>query len=171
RAEVDLRAERDVHGLQCTAGPLVHGRRDAEAEGRDVVAEQLLDRGIEPGQELLLRSDRRRVLAPPFNPSVAVDDPGQDLGAAEIDADDTFPVQSARLPYSLDGDGREALPRLPGRAREGQGPARAAADASRQEWARAARAESPQATQALELEAPDRSDPARPARAHHRVGN
>src|SRR5439155_24844140 len=120
------------------ARPLGHGRPEAEAKRGDSVAEQLHARAVERGQELLLRADRRRVLAPPRNPSVAVDDPGQDLGAAEIDADDTFPVQSARLPYSLDGDRREAEPRLPGRAREGQAPARAAADAPRSKWTRAA---------------------------------
>src|SRR2546425_956291 len=109
--------------------------------------------------------------APTFHLPTASDDPGQDLGAAEVDADDPFAVQTARLPYSLDGDGREALPRLPGRACEGQGPARAAADASGPKWARAAAAEDPQAAPALELEAPDRRDRARAPRARRRVGD
>ena len=52
-----------------------------------------------------------------------VDDPRKDLGAAEVEADDAFFVQTARLPYWLDADGREALPRLPGRTHQGQGPA------------------------------------------------
>ena len=38
-----------------------------------------------------------------------------------------FPSKAARLPYRADGAGREALPRLPRRTHEGQGPARAAA--------------------------------------------
>ena len=90
--------------------------------------EELLDGLVEPCEQLVLRGGRSRVLPALLDVSAGVDDPGQDLGAAEVDADDTFSVQTARLPYWLDGDGREALPRLPRRTREGQGAARPAAE-------------------------------------------
>jgi hypothetical protein len=35
--------------------------------------------------------------------SVAVDDSGEDLRAADVDTDDAFAIQTARLPYSPPG--------------------------------------------------------------------
>jgi hypothetical protein len=37
--------------------------------------------------------------------AVPVDEPREHLGPAEIDADDTFSVQGAWLPYCVDGEG------------------------------------------------------------------
>src|SRR4051794_905626 len=104
------------------------------------------------------------MLAPLYHMTVTSDDSGEDLRAAEVDADDAFPVQTARLPYWLDGDGREALPRLPGRTREGPGAARASAGASRPERGDPARATRAPAAPTLELEAPDRPNAALPDR-------
>src|SRR5438309_6615679 len=111
------------------------------------------------------------MLASPVDAALPVDDPRQDLGAAEVDADDAFPVQTARLPYWLDGDGRKALPRLPGRAREGQGAARAAprAAAPGPQRTRAPQAEDPQAPPAVELEAANRDRRPRHPPLHHRL--
>jgi hypothetical protein len=41
------------------------------------------------------------MLAPTLDPAIGEDDAGKDLRAAEVDADDAFPVQTARLPYWL----------------------------------------------------------------------
>src|SRR3954453_21380974 len=185
-AKVDALAKWDVDRLQRAAGLLVDRRRQPEAEARDVVGAELLDRSIEPGEQLVLRAGRSRGLPAPLHLSPVVDDPGQDLGTAEIDADDTFSVQSARLPYFLDGDGREALPRLPGRTREGQGAAgpaaegagpqrpraaRAAAEGAGPQRTRPARAEDPQAPAAVELETADRHRPDRAPRRRHGLGH
>src|SRR5438132_9151170 len=105
------------------------------------------------------------MLAPLLDLTVTIDDAGQDLGAAEVDADDAFSVQTARLPYWLDADGREALPRLPRRARQGESAARPAADAARAERPDAAGAARPPAAPTLELEAPHRADAALAGRA------
>src|SRR4029077_5321616 len=173
-AKIHALVEWDVDGLQRTARLLVDRGRQPEAEGRNVVGEELLDCGVEPCEQLILRSGRSRILPAPLDVSPVVDDPGQDLGAAEIDADDTVSVQSARLPYFLDGDGREALPRLPWWTREGQGAARPAAEGAgpqRTRAAGAARAEDPQAAAALELETTDRHRPDRGPRRRHGLGH
>src|SRR5439155_2645498 len=108
--------------------------------------------GVEPGKQVVLRGDRRRMLPPLVDLTVAIDDTGEDLRGAEVDADDAFSVQTARLPYWLDADGREALPRLQRRAREGQSAARPAADAAGARRPDAEAAPRPQAAPALELE-------------------
>ena len=41
------------------------------------------------------------MLAAVLHVPLPVDDPSKDLGAADVDADDAFFVQSARLPYWL----------------------------------------------------------------------
>src|SRR5262249_41864678 len=165
RAEVDRRVEGDVHGLHRTAAPLVDRRRNPEAERGDLVVEQLLDRAVEPGEQVILRRDGGRVLAVVLDTTVTSDDSRQDLGPAEVDPDDAFSVQSARLPYWLDGDGRKALPRLPRRAREGPRAARAPAEPPRAERAHAARTARPQAAPKVELASPHRRRVARRLRA------
>src|SRR5256714_7495787 len=100
------------------------------------------------------------MLAPLLDAAVAIDHAGLDLGAAEVDADDAFSVQTARLPYWLDADRREAVPRLPRRAREGSRAARPAADAAGAERPDAAGTARTPAAPALELEAPHRPDAA-----------
>jgi hypothetical protein len=47
-----------------------------------------------------------------LDPAIGEDDAGEDLRAAEVDADDAFPVQTARLPYWLT---EASLARLRGR--------------------------------------------------------
>src|SRR5207244_4104056 len=69
---------------------------------------------------------------------------------------DAFPVQTARLPYFLDGDRRKALSRLPRRAREGPRAAGETRAAPRARRTGAEGAEGPPATAALGLEAPHR---------------
>src|ERR1700694_4225058 len=112
------------------------------------------------------------MLPAPLHVPFRVNDPCQDLGAAEVDADDTFFAQTARLPYWLDGDGREALPRLPGRTGQGQGAAGAhAGAAARSERAQPTPAQDPPTPPALELEAAHRPWTDRPARRDGGMGN
>src|SRR4051794_5962285 len=174
RAEVDRRVEWDVHCLPGPSRLLIDRRGDAEADRRDGVVQELLDRAVEARQQVVLRRDRRRVLAPALHVPVPVDDPREDLRSAEVDADDALSVQTARLPYWLDGDGREALSRLPRGAREGSRSARAAAEPARAERsnaARTARAADTAAAATLELAAPDRPDAARARRPARRLGD
>src|SRR5262249_36313445 len=115
-------------------------------------------------EQIVLRAQRSRILSPPLDATVTMDDACQDLGAAEVDADDVLSVQGAWLPYSLDGDGREALSRLSRRAHERPRSARAAAGAPRSK--RPKRPRPGTATRAapastLELEAPHRHRPHR----------
>src|SRR3989442_9883478 len=105
-----------------------------------------------------------------FDATLVIDDSRQDLGSAEVDADDAFPVQTARLPYWLDGDGREALPRLPGRPREGQGSPGTAPGAAGAGRTGATTPEDPEAETAVELEAADRPGTPLPLRARCDLG-
>src|SRR6266571_3007734 len=71
-----------------SSGILIETRRHAEPECDHAVVEQGLDCGIEPGEERILRLGRRGRLPAAFDRAVRGDDPREDLGAAEIDADD-----------------------------------------------------------------------------------
>ena len=62
-------------------------------------SDERLDRRGDPLQQLLLRAGRRRHLAAVVHAPLAVDRPGQDLRAAEIDADDSLGAHRPRLPY------------------------------------------------------------------------
>ena len=68
-AEVDALVEWDVDRLQRAARLLVDRGREPEPEGRDVVGEELLDCGVEPCEQLVLRSGRSRMLPAPLDVS------------------------------------------------------------------------------------------------------
>ena len=67
---------------------LVDAGREAEPDRRDVLR-QLADRRHKAVQEGLLGGDRGRVLYSLVHLPPRVDDAGQDLRPAEVDADDT----------------------------------------------------------------------------------
>ena len=69
------------------AGPLVDPRRDAEADRDDALVEQLAHGGLEAVEQRLLGVERRRVLAVREHRPVALDDAGEDLRPADVDAD------------------------------------------------------------------------------------
>src|SRR5215210_2489116 len=111
------------------------------------------------------------MLAPALHVPIPVDHARQDLGPAEVDPDDAFSVQGARLPYFVDGYGREALPRLPRRAHEGQGSAGTAAGSAGPQRPGPTSAEDPEAATAVELEAPDQPRPRLSIRSRARLGD
>src|SRR3954447_9351515 len=112
------------------------------------------------------------MLSPLLDLTITIHDARQDLRPAKVDPDDALSVQTARLPYWLDGDGREALSRLPGRAREGPRSARAPAEPARTERPYAAeRPPRAQASPAVELAASPRHRAARARRAAGRLGD
>src|SRR5436309_8248533 len=93
--------QRDVHGLKGPARPLVDWRRETEPKRNDLVGQELLDGYVQPRQQLVLGGGWGRMLAALLHVPVPVDDPREDLRAAEVEADDAFFVQTARLPYWL----------------------------------------------------------------------
>ena len=90
--------ERNVHRSLDTSGLLIETRRNPEAETDYAVLDQLLDGGVEPCEERVLRFGRRRRLPPMLDGAVAMNDAGQDLRAAEVDADDARVSQQCWLP-------------------------------------------------------------------------
>ena len=73
---------------------LVDLRRNAEAERGDVVvARARRSSSRSPSSDVLLRRDRRRRLAVALDRAVAVDEAGEDLRPAEVDADDAVRLQ------------------------------------------------------------------------------
>ena len=119
--------ERHVDGADDDAALLVDRRRGAEADGGDRIVQQLGDRGLELGEDVLLRVVRCRALVPADDAPVAGNDAGKDLRAAEVHSDRMARLHSG---YRKPPHGRlrgEAVPRLPRRPDEGEGAARAAA--------------------------------------------
>ena len=108
---------------------------------------QRLDRRGDPLEQLRLRAGRRRHLVTVEHRSVRVDRAGEDLRAAEIDADDSLSAHGPRLPYpagwrtersptgSTRAAGREG--RVPTRTPSGAGNSRATAAARSRRAARA----------------------------------
>jgi LCP family protein required for cell wall assembly len=90
--------ERNVHRSLDPPGLLVDARGDPEAERDDRVVQELFDGRVEAGEHGVLRLERSRRLAPLLHGAVARNDTGEDLGSAQVDADDTgFSHESALL--------------------------------------------------------------------------
>src|SRR5262249_25020563 len=97
RAEVESLA-RDVHGSFDPARPLIETRRDPEAEADDGAVHELFYGSVKAGEERVLRLGGRRRLAAMLDGAVSVDDAGQDLRPAKVDADDARVRQGCWLP-------------------------------------------------------------------------
>ena len=96
----DTSCERDVDRAQRPAGLAVEHGRNPEPERRERRRPEPLDRLRDRFEQLLLRVRRRRHLAPLLDRPVPVEHAGQDLRAAEIDADDALlTLHGPRLPY------------------------------------------------------------------------
>ena len=77
----DDAGEGDVHRVDRLASPLVDRRREADADGADVVADELLDSGVDLLHESVLVRGIGRVDDAPLDDAVLADDPGKQLRA------------------------------------------------------------------------------------------
>ena len=121
---VDLGGTKILTGIVTRDGTIERRRetptpvesQEAVLAGLDAAVEELLDESvvaigfgipsrIDQQNGRVLGLDRRRSLAPALDGAVARDDPGQDLRAAEVDADDAVLRQHPWLPYFVDGLG------------------------------------------------------------------
>ena len=89
--------QRQVHALDHDPEHLVDRGRDAEPDRPDVRLEQLLNRRLELANDGILRIVGRRALMAAQDLPVPRDDAGQDLRAAEVDADRVC-VHAQRVP-------------------------------------------------------------------------
>ena len=110
------RAERDVLERDVVRAERASGARDRSPTGsrsraRPRPRRQRLDRGDDRLEQLLLRARRRRHLVALVHAPLVVDRPGQDLRAAEVDADDAL-------------GGSQAAATIPGRMADGEKPYR-----------------------------------------------
>jgi hypothetical protein len=97
-SEVEV-VEPEVRRLEDAARVAGEVRRDPEAHRGDTVLEQRLDRGIESGDDVLLRRRRAFDLDGAEDVPVPVDDAGEDLGAADVDSDDVGCSHGRAQPY------------------------------------------------------------------------
>jgi hypothetical protein len=88
----------NVHRAVHVPPSRVDSRRQAESDRAYRLVQELLDRGLELLDQRILRVPRRLAFTPVLDVSPLVDDPGQDLRAADIDADNAFGVRHAWLP-------------------------------------------------------------------------
>jgi len=89
--------ERHVWRRDGGASALVDRGRKPEAERGDVVVEESLDHLVELRQERVTALARRRVHHPPDDDAVALNDPREELCAAEVDSYDPLRGHVARL--------------------------------------------------------------------------
>ena len=82
--------DRDVDGAERDAGLLVDARGDAEADRRDLVRAAAPGRRSASSSSSAPGTSSRRALDGLVDAPVGVDDPGEDLGPAEVDADDAL---------------------------------------------------------------------------------
>ena len=80
-------AEREIDRAQQAARRAIEVRRDAVAEGAYALVDEALDGLVESADHLALRAFRRLDLVPRMDSPVAIDDAGERLRPAEVDAD------------------------------------------------------------------------------------
>ena len=90
-------AERDVYGPERDAPVLVDARRNAEPDGRHTVVRQRAHRLDELREQRILGGRDRGPLVGVVHPTVGVDQPGQDLGPAQVDSDDAVCAHNCRV--------------------------------------------------------------------------
>ena len=90
--------ERNVDREDGAAAPLVDRRRNADADGGDAVVAKRVDDLREAFEECLGGLGRRLAPLRPEDGAVALDDPREDLRAADVDADGALGRHDRRLP-------------------------------------------------------------------------
>jgi hypothetical protein len=105
QAEIPLAAltqrdarEWDVNREDGAAAPLVDRRGNADADGCDIVIAKRVDDLREAFEECLGGFDRGLAPLRAEDRAVALDDPREDLRAADVDADGALGAHSRRLP-------------------------------------------------------------------------
>ena len=116
--EADV-GEGDVHGGDGAPRPLVDGGRDADAQSSDAVGGQLADRVLDLVEHRLFARHVGRPDGTPDDDAFRVDDAGEQLRPAEIDADDVASAHGdVATIVGRRGFQRQAIPRLPRRTGE-----------------------------------------------------
>jgi len=90
--------QRDVDRASDGSALVVDLRRDSEADRDGTLPQVLLNSPDDALEQILLRVDRRGMLAPLFGRAVAGDESGEDLRAAHVDADHSVRIHARRLP-------------------------------------------------------------------------